>query len=51
VVELPEGVRMVGNIVRFPSEDVYVGMPVRVTYEEMDDELTLPMWAPASGEA
>jgi uncharacterized OB-fold protein len=51
VVELPEGVRMVGNIVRYPIEDVFVGMPVRVTYEEMDDELTLPMWAPIPEEA
>ncbi|GAA4577183.1 bifunctional MaoC family dehydratase N-terminal/OB-fold nucleic acid binding domain-containing protein [Planotetraspora kaengkrachanensis] len=51
VVELPEGVRMVGNIVQCPIEEVYVGMPVRVTYQEMDDELTLPMWAPIPEEA
>ncbi|GII31767.1 bifunctional MaoC family dehydratase N-terminal/OB-fold nucleic acid binding domain-containing protein [Planotetraspora mira] len=50
VVELPEGVRMVGNIVQYPIEDVYVGMPVRVTYQEMDDELTLPMWVPTQEE-
>ncbi|GII55799.1 DNA-binding protein [Planotetraspora thailandica] len=46
VVEVPEGVRLVGNIVRCATEDVYVGMPVRVTYQQMDDELTLPMWIP-----
>ncbi|GAA4578607.1 OB-fold domain-containing protein [Planotetraspora phitsanulokensis] len=51
VVELPEGVRMVGNIVQCPIGEVYVGMPVRVTYQEMDDELTLPMWAPIPEEA
>ena len=47
VVALPEGVRIVGNIVDCPPEAVVVGMPVRVTYQEMDDELVLPMWTPS----
>jgi uncharacterized OB-fold protein len=46
VVALPEGVRIVGNVVDCAPEQVAIGMPVRVTYREMDDELTLPMWAP-----
>ncbi|MEZ0074396.1 putative OB-fold protein [Planotetraspora sp. GP83] len=46
VVELPEGVRIVGNVVDCPASEVGIGMPVRVTYREMDDELTLPMWVP-----
>ncbi|MEV4061683.1 bifunctional MaoC family dehydratase N-terminal/OB-fold nucleic acid binding domain-containing protein [Nonomuraea dietziae] len=46
VVELPEGVRIVGNIVDCPVEDVGIGMELRVTYSSMDDELTLPLWAP-----
>ncbi|WP_240506425.1 bifunctional MaoC family dehydratase N-terminal/OB-fold nucleic acid binding domain-containing protein [Thermoactinospora rubra] len=46
VVELPEGVRIVGNIVNCRIDEVRIGMPVRVTYQAMDDELVLPMWAP-----
>ncbi|TMR32551.1 DNA-binding protein [Nonomuraea zeae] len=46
VVELPEGVRMVGNVVDCPIEEVGAGMPLRVTYRQMDDRLVLPMWAP-----
>ncbi|GAA2213232.1 OB-fold domain-containing protein [Nonomuraea monospora] len=47
VVELPEGVRIVGNVVDCPVEEVRIGMPLRVTYRRMDDRLVLPMWAPA----
>ncbi|MCF6472267.1 DNA-binding protein [Nonomuraea sp. MG754425] len=46
VVELPEGVRMVGNVVDCPVEEVRIGMPLRVTYRRMDDRLVLPVWAP-----
>ncbi|MGP4102008.1 bifunctional MaoC family dehydratase N-terminal/OB-fold nucleic acid binding domain-containing protein [Nonomuraea sp. KM90] len=46
VVELPEGVRVVGNVVDCPVEEVEIGMPLRVTYRAMDDRLVLPMWAP-----
>ena len=47
VVELPEGVRMRGQRHRTAlPEDVRIGMPVRVTFERMDDELTLPQWIP-----
>ncbi|MEU4830346.1 OB-fold domain-containing protein [Streptosporangium sp. NPDC023615] len=46
VVELPEGVRIVGNVVDCDVARVGIGMPVRVTYHQMDDELILPMWAP-----
>ncbi|TDD90515.1 hypothetical protein E1298_12915 [Actinomadura rubrisoli] len=47
VVELEEGVRIVGNVNGCPPEDVRIGMPVRLTFERMDDELTLPQWTPA----
>ncbi|GAA0417424.1 DNA-binding protein [Acrocarpospora corrugata] len=46
VVELPEGVRIVGNVVDCAAAEVEIGMPVRVAYHVMDDELTLPMWTP-----
>lgn len=47
LIDLEEGVRMVGNVLGCPPEDVAIGMPVRVTFERMDDELTLPQWTPA----
>ncbi|MFF3439990.1 OB-fold domain-containing protein [Streptosporangium sp. NPDC002721] len=46
VVELPEGARIVGNVVDCDASRVGIGMPVRVTYRQMDDELILPMWVP-----
>lgn len=46
VVELPEGVRIVGNVVDCAPAQVGIGMPVRLTYRQMDDELILPMWVP-----
>ncbi|MGW0589448.1 bifunctional MaoC family dehydratase N-terminal/OB-fold nucleic acid binding domain-containing protein [Streptosporangium sp. NPDC002607] len=46
VVELPEGVRIVGNVVDCVPSRVGIGMPVRLTYRQMDDELILPMWVP-----
>ncbi|WP_289850700.1 OB-fold domain-containing protein [Actinoallomurus purpureus] len=47
LVELDEGVRMVGNLLGCPPEQVRIGMPVEVSFQEMDDELTLPQWRPA----
>ncbi|WP_019633148.1 OB-fold domain-containing protein [Actinomadura atramentaria] len=47
VVELAEGVRIVGNVNGCDPADVTVGMPVRLVFERMDDELTLPQWVPA----
>ncbi|MEV0585714.1 bifunctional MaoC family dehydratase N-terminal/OB-fold nucleic acid binding domain-containing protein [Nonomuraea sp. NPDC050310] len=46
VVELPEGVRIVGNIVDCPADAVGIGMSLCVTFRAMDEELILPMWAP-----
>ncbi|MDL4821312.1 OB-fold domain-containing protein [Actinomadura opuntiae] len=47
VVELEEGVRIVGNVNGCAPDDVKVGMPVRLVFERMDDELVLPQWIPA----
>ena len=50
LVELPEAgdVRMVGNVLDTPFEELYVGMPVEVTFEDIDAETTLPQWKRAS---
>jgi hypothetical protein len=46
VVELPEGVRVVGNVIDCAPEEVRIGTPVELTFQRMDDELTLPQWRP-----
>ncbi|GAA4636451.1 hypothetical protein GCM10023196_086250 [Actinoallomurus vinaceus] len=47
LVDLEEGVRMVGNLLDCPPDQVRVGMPVELFFQEMDNELTLPQWRPA----
>ncbi|MEU0518457.1 OB-fold domain-containing protein [Streptosporangium sp. NPDC006007] len=46
VVELPEGVRIVGGVVDCPPGEVGIGMPLHVTYRQTDDGLILPMRGP-----
>src|SRR5262249_17394456 len=50
VVELAEGVRMTGEGLGAAPEDVRIGMPVKITWDRIDDELTLPAWRPAEQE-
>jgi uncharacterized protein len=47
LVQLPEGVRMVGELHGVAAGEVAVGMPVRVEFARIDDALTLPTWRPA----
>ena len=49
VVELEEqsGLKMITNIVNCAEEDLAVGMPLRVLFREVDDEITLPYFEPA----
>jgi uncharacterized OB-fold protein len=44
LVALPEGVRMVGELLGADPERVRVGLPVRVEFVRIDDTLTLPAW-------
>ena len=51
VVELEEGVRMIGELRGVSRDDVAIGMPVRVGFDRIDDDLTLAYWEPhVSGE-
>jgi uncharacterized protein len=47
LVDLEEGVRMVGNLLDCPPDQVLIGMPVELVFQEMGDDLTLPQWRPA----
>jgi uncharacterized OB-fold protein len=47
VIELKEGVRMIGNIVDCENDAIRDGMPVEVTFEDVEDGVSLPQWRPA----
>jgi uncharacterized OB-fold protein len=44
LVELAEGVRVLGNVVGVPYDKVRIGMPVRLEFLDADDELTVPVF-------
>ncbi|GHH05985.1 bifunctional MaoC family dehydratase N-terminal/OB-fold nucleic acid binding domain-containing protein [Streptomyces lanatus] len=52
LIELAEGVRMIGNVVGVPYDKVRIGLPLRLEFQEYDEEhdqehdekLTLPVW-------
>ena len=44
LVDLEEGTRMLAELVDCEPEEVEVGMPVVAGFQEIDDELTLPVW-------
>ncbi|HEU5474165.1 MAG TPA: bifunctional MaoC family dehydratase N-terminal/OB-fold nucleic acid binding domain-containing protein [Actinophytocola sp.] len=46
LVELDEGVRVLAELTGVVPAAVRVGLPVRVSFERVDDELTLPVWRP-----
>ena len=49
LVQLPEGVRMVGEIPGVTPDQVHIGMPVRAAFIRVDDDLNLPAWRPTQG--
>lgn len=44
LIDLDEGVRMMGNVVDIAVEDVTIGMPVEVGFLTVTDTVTLPIW-------
>jgi uncharacterized protein len=48
LVQLPEGVRMVGELLGADPDQVRIGLPVRAEFIRIDDELTLPAWRAVS---
>ena len=44
LVQLPEGVRMTGELLGVSRDRVRIGLPVRVEFVRVDDALTLPAW-------
>jgi uncharacterized protein len=50
LVELDEGVRMLGELHDADPDWVAVGRPVAARMQRVDDDLTLPAWVPATPE-
>jgi uncharacterized OB-fold protein len=44
LIDLDEGVRMVGEVSGVEPEEMAIGMRLRVDFARVDDELTLPFW-------
>jgi hypothetical protein len=47
IVELAEGIRLMTNVVGCPPEQVRIGMPVEVVFDDVTPEITLPRFRPA----
>jgi len=48
LVQLPEGVRILGEMPGVRPDEVRIGLPVRVTFTRAGD-MSLPAWRPAEG--
>ena len=46
-VELEEGVQVLTNLVGGDPEAIRIGMPVRVTFEDVSAEVSIPRFTPA----
>ena len=46
LVDLDEGVRVMGNVLECPPDDVHVGLPVRLRWQPLSDGRQLPQFAP-----
>lgn len=52
LVELPEAgkIRMVSNIIDCKLEDIKIGMPVEVVFDDVTDQISLPKFKPSIGQ-
>ena len=48
VVELDEGVRMTTNVVGCANAELYIGMPLEVTFEHVSEEVAIPKFRRSS---
>ena len=45
-IELDEGPRFTASLVGVANDDIVVGMPVEVVFDDVDESLTLPRFKP-----
>ena len=48
LIDLEEGTRIASNVVGIEPDEVDIGMAVKLSIENVDDELKLPLFRPAS---
>ena len=46
LVKLEEGPKILSNLVGLPPQEIRIGLPVRVVFDEISDEITLPRFEP-----
>ena len=46
MIDLPEGVRLMGNITEVDIDNVYVGQNVEAYALRIDESMALPLWRP-----
>lgn len=44
LLKLPEGIRFVSNPIDIPPDELRIGMPVRLTFEDVGDGVVLPLF-------
>jgi uncharacterized OB-fold protein len=42
IIELDEGPRMFSNVIGCSNDDLHIGLPVKVVFDDVTDEVTLP---------
>jgi len=47
VIKLKEGAKITSNLVGVKPHDIRIGMPVKVVFEDVSDDVTLPKFTPA----
>jgi len=47
IIELDEGVRMISNVTNIDPLKVKIGMRVKVTFEDVTDEVSIPKFEPS----
>jgi uncharacterized OB-fold protein len=50
LVELEEGTRLVSNLLGIDPSHIQIGMPLRVEFTRVDDELVLPLFRPVEAD-
>jgi hypothetical protein len=48
IVELEEGIRLISNIIGCKPEQVQIGMPVELAFEDVTPEFTLHRFQPVT---
>jgi uncharacterized OB-fold protein len=46
LIQLEEGPRVLTNLRKCTEEEAHIGMPVRLTFEPLTDEISLPQFEP-----